>query len=187
MNHLHRIILASFLLFGTPLLAQQQPLIKQVEFGGIRGIQLSKTFPILKSGGQLNFIVSKSVSPFFEAGLGAGYMALENETFTPLFLRFKGSKKPHENGLFFAADIGFSQGSNSDFSQNANNRFEGGSYFSPSIGYQFLINAHCLFYISSAYTMQKAELSQLNNQQIVYHTEHLSFDLLSFKLGFLLR
>lgn len=186
MKQLRWIALLPFFLIGTQVFGQQIQLVKQVEFSGIRGIQLSKTFPILKSGAQLNFSVSKSISPYVEAGMGSGRMILENETFTPFFLHLKASRKAHENSLFFTADIGHSQANSSDFDNNTNTIFKGGSYFSPSVGYQFVINDRWLFYISSAYTMQKAQLSHLNSQQLIYHTEHLSFDLLSFKLGFLL-
>ena len=90
MKHLQLIFFVFFSFFFLYLNAQSKEYIKSVEVSGIRGIQLSKTFPVLKSGFQINAIVGKSMSPFFEIGIGAGYMQLENEYFTPLFIQLKG-------------------------------------------------------------------------------------------------
>ena len=76
MKHLQLIFFVFFSFFFLYLNAQSKEYIKSVEVSGIRGIQLSKTFPVLKSGFQINAIVGKSMSPFFEIGIGAGYMQL---------------------------------------------------------------------------------------------------------------
>ena len=183
MKHLQLIFFVFFSFFFLYLNAQSKEYIKSVEVSGIRGIQLSKTFPVLKSGFQINAIVGKSMSPFFEIGIGAGYMQLENEYFTPLFIQLKGSKKEKENGVFFSGAIGTSKGVNKDFFEDANTNFTGGIYIAPKLGYQYVINENLMFYCSSNYIVQKAELHNLHNGNII-HTEPLTLDLFSVSVGF---
>lgn len=182
MKHLRLVFLLLSSIFFLSSNAQNTDLIKSVEISGLRGIQLSKTFPILKSGFQLNGVVGKTVSPFFEIGLGAGYMQLESECFTPVFVQLKGRKNGKENGFFFSGAIGSSKGVSEDFSSNANTEFEGGVYVAPRLGYQYVINEKLLFYCSSSYTVQKAELHNLQDGNII-HTEPLTLDLFSISIG----
>ena len=183
MKHLRLAFSLLFSIFFLSSNAQKSELIKSLEICGIRGIQISKTFPILKSGFQLNGIVGKKVSPFFEIGLGVGYMQLESESFTPLFMQLKGNKKAKENGFFFSTAIGFSKGVSEDFSANENTEFEGGVYVAPKLGYMYVVNEKLMFYCSSSYTVQKAELHNLH-ERVVIHTEPLTIDLFSISIGF---
>ena len=183
MNHLRLAFSLLFSIFFLSSNAQYSELVKSLEISGLRGIQLSKTFPILKSGFQLSGVVGKTVSPFFEIGLGAGYIQLESESFTPLFIQLKGRKNGKENGFFFSAAIGSSIGASEDFSTNENTEFEGGVYVAPKLGYQFVVNEKLIFYCSSSYTVQKAELHNLHEGAII-HTESLTLDLFSISIGF---
>ena len=183
MKHLRLTFSLLFSIFFLSSNAQNSELIKSLEISGLRGIQLSKTFPILKSGFQLNGIVGKKLSPFLEIGLGAGYMQLESESFSPLFIQLKGHKKGKVNGFFFSTAIGFSKGVSEDFSTNENTEFEGGVYVAPKLGYQYVVNEKIMFYCSSSYTVQKAELHNLQEGAII-HTEPLTIDLFSISIGF---
>ena len=98
--------LIAFLLVFQWSNAQSSKLISQLEIGAVRGIQLSKTFPILKSGAIANLKVSKELSPFVQIGAGLGYITLENENFTPIYAYFKGVKKKTSNSYFFEMAIG---------------------------------------------------------------------------------
>lgn len=183
MKHLRLACSILFSVFFLSINAQNSEFVKSLEISGLRGIQLSKTFPILKSGFQLNGIVGKSISPFFEIGLGAGYMQLESESFTPVFIQLKGRKKGKENGLFFSGAIGSSKGVSEDFSSHENTAFEGGIYVSPKLGYQYVVNDKLMFYCSSSYTVQKAALHNLQEGDVI-HTEPLTLDLFSISIGF---
>jgi len=83
--------------------------------------------------------------------------------------------------------IGKSKGENTTFNNSLNTNFKGSTYFSPGLGYQYKINKKLALCSSVNYVTQKAELNQLNNQQEVYHTEKLNFDLLVFKIGLIIR
>ena len=167
--------------------AQSSKLISQLEIGAVRGIQLSKTFPILKSGSIANIKISKELSPFVQIGAGLGYIALENENFTPFYAYFKGIKKKTSNSYFFEMAIGKSKGENKDFNPALNTEYKGGTYFSPGIGYQYTINEKWAISSSINYIMQKADLNQLNYLQEIYHTEKLNIDLVVFKIGLIIR
>ena len=181
------IFLIAFLLVFQWSNAQSSKLISQLEIGAVRGIQLSKTFPILKSGAIANLKVSKELSPFVQIGAGLGYITLENENFTPIYAYFKGVKKKTSNSYFFEMAIGKSKGENKDFNPSLNTDFKGGTYFSPGIGYQYTINEKWAIASSVNYVMQKAELNQLNDLQEIYHTEKLNIDLVVFKIGLIIR
>ncbi len=178
------VILCSFFQLAN---AQSSKLIKQIEVGGIRGIQLSKTFPILKSGGMAQISVSKAFGEFIQAGAGIGYIQLEEEDFLPLFLYVKGNKKSKKNSFFFETSIGFSKGNNYDFSSSLITKYSAGAYFSPGIGYQYVVNENWAVSSGISYILQKAKLDQINDKQEVYYSESLSMDLIVFKLGIIIR
>jgi outer membrane protein W len=166
--------------------AQSSKFISQIEIGALRGIQLSKSFPILKSGSVANIKVSKALSPYVQMGAGIGYMQLENENFTPIYAYFKGIKKNTSNSYFFEMAIGRSKAESDIFNSSLNTQYEGGVYFSPGLGYQYSINEKWAISSSVNYVMQKAELSQLNDLQEIYHTEKLNIDLVVFKIGLII-
>tara|TARA_A200000113_G_scaffold108370_1_gene97263 strand:- start:1015 stop:1482 length:468 start_codon:yes stop_codon:yes gene_type:complete len=65
------------LLFCTLFVySQHSKLNSQIELGGLRGIQLSKSFPILKSGGIAQLNVSRVLSDYVSLGLGVAYIQL---------------------------------------------------------------------------------------------------------------
>ena len=73
-------------------LTKKKKLNTRIEFGINRGIQLSKNFPILKSGEQINLSVSKLYGPHFEVGIGFEYQNLETEQFMPIYLLLIGKR-----------------------------------------------------------------------------------------------
>ena len=167
--------------------AQSIELIKQIDVGGVRGIQLSKNFPILKSGGIAQVNISKAFGQFVQAGAGIGYIQLEKEDFLPLFLYIKGNKKNKKNCFFFETSIGFSKGNNYDFANSLKTKYSASTYFSPGIGYQYVINKNWAVSSGINYVLQKAKLDQINDKQEVYYSEILSIDLIIFKLGIIIR
>ena len=59
------------LLFCTLFVySQHSKLNSKIELGGLRGIQLSKSFPILISGGMAQLNVSKILGDYVSLGLG---------------------------------------------------------------------------------------------------------------------
>ena len=84
--------------------SQHSKLNSQIELGGLRGIQLSKSFPILKSGGMAQLNVSKPLGDYVSLGLGVAYIQLEDETFTPIFIHCRASRNKNDNGLFYNAE-----------------------------------------------------------------------------------
>ena len=83
--------------------------------------------------------------------------------------------------------IGRSKAESNIFNSSLNTQYEGGVYFSPGLGYQYSINEKWAISSSVNYVMQKAELSQLNDLQEIYHTEKLNIDLVVFKIGLIIR
>ena len=166
---------------------QTSNLISQLEIGAVRGIQLSKNFPILKSGSIANIKVSKELSPYVQIGAGVGYISLEFENFTPFYAYIKGNRKNTSRGYFFEMSIGKSRGENANFNNSLTTNFKGGTYFSPGIGYQYEINEKWSFSSSINYVMQKTELNQLDSQQEIFHTEKINIDLLVFKIGLIIK
>lgn len=167
--------------------AQSSKFISKIEIGAVRGIQLSKSFPILKSGTIANIKISKELSPFVQIGAGIGYIQLEDENFTPVYAYFKGIKKQASNSYFYELAIGRSKGEHVGFNSSLNTEYKGGAYFSPGIGYQYSINEKWAISSSVNYIIQKTELSQLNDLQEVYHTEKINVDLFVFKIGLIIR
>lgn len=167
--------------------SQTKHLITQIEAGGIRGIQISKTFPVLKTGTMAQISLSKPFGQFVQAGIGIGYIQLEREDFKPLFFYIKGNKKHHENSMFFESSLGISKGTNYDFINSNNTEFNGGIYFSPGIGYQYIINSKIALTSNINYVLQKATLNQLNSFQEIFYSESLSLDLIIFKIGLTLK
>jgi hypothetical protein len=167
--------------------AQSTKLIKQIDIGGIRGIQLSKTFPILKIGGTAQLTISKEFGKYIQAGAGVGFIQLDREDFVPVYLYVKGIKKEKENSFFFETAVGYSKGNNYDFNSSLSSRFSAGVYFSPGFGYQYIVNENWAVSSSISYVLQKAKLDQINENQEIYYTEPLSIDLIVFKIGVIIR
>ena len=78
---------------------------------------------------QLN--VSRALSDYVSLGIGAAYIQLEDETFTPLFIHCRASRNKNDNGLFYNSAVGYSQATNQTFEDAINSRYVGKMYFSP--------------------------------------------------------
>ena len=177
------IIPALLILFSFSLANGQTNLNTQLEVGGLRGIQLSKTFPILKSGGLAELSITKSIGDYVKVGVGAAFLQLESEEFLPLFLQCRAHKKHQDNSPFFTTSIGYSKARNADFENALYNNYIGKMYFSPGIGYYYKVSDKWGLTASLSYIMQKVDLEHLNTEGQVYHTESLTIDLISFKVG----
>ena len=181
-------IITSLLLIISFNLAYSQnvQLNTQIEVGGLRGIQLSKSFPILKSGGMAQLNITKSLGDYVQVGLGTAYIKLEDESFTPLFVHWKASRKKDGNGLFYNTSIGFSQAQNNTFDNVIYSQYKGKMYFSPGMGYQYRINQRWGLTAGVNYILQKVDLEHYNSDNVLYHTESLTLDLIVFKVGIFL-
>ena len=166
--------------------SQHSKLNSQIELGGLRGIQLSKSFPVLKSGGMAQMNVSKTLGDFVSLGLGLAYIQLEDESFTPLFINCRASRNKNDNGLFYNTAVGYSQATNRTFEDAINSRYVGKMYFSPGMGYQYRISQKLGLTTSFNYILQKVDLQQYNSYNQLYHTESLTIDLMAFKVGLIL-
>ena len=162
---------------------QNSKLSAQLEVGGIRGIQLSKTFPILKSGGLAKVIVGKKLGDYVQFGAGVSYIQLEDESFIPLFVHCKASRNKNGNGLFYNTSIGYSQATNSTFDNAVYSQYIGKMYFSPGMGYQYSINEKWGLTAGVNYVLQKVDLEHYTSENVLYHTESLTLDLVVFKVG----
>ena len=175
------------LLFCTLFVySQHSKLNSQIELGGLRGIQLSKSFPILKSGGMAQLNVSKPLGDYVSLGLGVAYIQLEDETFTPLFIHCRASRNENDNGLFYNTAVGYSQATNQTFEDAINSRYVGKMYFSTGMGYQYRISQKLGLTASFNYILQKVDLEHYNRDHQLYHTESLTIDLIAFKVGLIL-
>lgn len=177
------IISALLILFSISFANGQTNLNTQLEVGGLRGIQLSKTFPILKSGALAEINITKPIGDYVQVGVGASYLQLESEEFLPLFLHCRAHKKNQSNNPFFTTSIGYSKARNTDFENAIYNNYVGKVYFSPGIGYYYRINDKWGLTAGVSYIMQKVDLEHLNAEGQTYHTEPLTIDLISFKVG----
>lgn len=169
---------------NTELITKKQ-ISTRFEIGISRGIQLSKNFPILKSGEQINFAASKLYGSHFELGIGCKYQNLKNEQFTPIYLLLIGKKNPNK-GLYIESNIGYSYGRNENYQHAINARFKGGRYFLTGIGYRFKVNNRYSFLASCNYNIQQCQVQHYNEENLIY-IEDLMFDLIVFKLGVLLK
>ena len=175
------------LLFCTLFVySQHSKLNSQIELGGLRGIQLSKSFPILKSGGMAQMNVSKTLGDYVSVGLGVAYIQLEDETITPLFIHCRASRNKNDNGLFYNAAVGYSHATNQTFEDAINSHYVGKMYFSPGMGYQYRISQKLGLTASFNYILQKVDLEHYNSDNQLYHTESLTIDLMAFKVGLIL-
>ena len=166
-------------------LKNKKHLNTRIEIGIDRGIQLSKNFPILKSGEQINLSVSKLYGHHFEIGIGVQYQNLKNEVFTPIYLSLIGKRKP-KKGVYIESQLGYSYGKNDKYEHALNASFRGGNYFLTGIGYRFYINEKHSFLASFNYSIQQSQVQHYENE-IINYTEDLMFDLVVFKLGILLK
>lgn len=181
-------ITSLLLLFCFSIVYSQNSILNtQLEIGGIRGIQLSKTLPILKAGGLAQFSVTKTAGDYVQLGLGTSYLQLEEETFIPLFIHCKASRSKQENSLFYNISIGYSKATNSTFDNAIYSQYIGKMYFSPGMGYQYQINDKWGLTAGVNYILQKVDLEHYNTENILYHTESLTLDLIVFKVGVTLR
>ena len=167
------------------LLEKKKKLNTRIEIGIDRGIQLSKNFPILKSGEQVNLSVSKLYGSHFEAGIGIGYQNLKDEQFTPIYLLVVGKRKV-ESGPYIESGIGYSYAKNSKYEHAVTSSFEGGKYFSTGIGYRFNISNQYTFLASCNYIMQHSQVTHQQQERADY-IEELTFDMIVFKVGLLLK
>ena len=167
------------------LLEKKEKLNTRIEIGIDRGIQLSKNFPILKSGEQINLSLSKLYGSHFETGIGVAYQNLEDEQFMPIYLLLVG-KSNAGNGPYIESSVGYSYGGNSKYEHTVTSSFEGGKYFSTGIGYEFNINNQYTFLASCNYIIQHSQVKH-QQQGIVNYIEELTFDLIVFKVGLLLK
>lgn len=166
-------------------ITKKKKLNTRIELGIDRGIQLSKNFPILKSGEQINLSVSKSYSPYFEIGGGIGFQNLDTEHFTPIYLFLVGKKKS-ATGPYIESAFGYSYGTNSKYQNAINSSFEGGKYFATGIGYGFRISSQYTFLASCNYIKQQAQVKHFEEGAVSYN-EVLIFDMIVFKVGLLLK
>ena len=167
------------------LLEKKKKLNTRIEIGIDRGIQLSKNFPILKSGEQINLSLSKLYGSHFEAGIGVAYQNLEDEQFIPIYLLLIGKRKV-ASGPYIESAIGYSYAKNSKYEHAVTSSFEGGEYFSTGIGYEFNINNQYTFLASCNYIMQHSQVTHYQQERVNY-IEELTFDLIVFKVGLLLK
>ena len=167
------------------LLENKRKLNTRIEIGIDRGIQLSKNFPILKSGEQINLSLSKLYGSHFETGIGVAYQNLEDEQFMPIYLLLVGKRKVG-SGPYIESSIGYSYGKNSNYEHAVTSSFEGGKYFSTGIGYGFNINNQYTFLASCNYIMQQSQVKHYEGEKVNY-IEDLTFDLIVFKVGLLLK
>ena len=166
--------------------SQNNKLNTHLELGGIRGIQLSKSFPILKSGSMAQINITKPLGDYVQVGLGTAYIQLEDESFTPLFVHCKANRKKDGNGLFYITSIGYSPAQNSTFDNVIYSQYKGKIYFSPGMGYQYRINQRWGLTAGVNYILQKVDLEHYNSDNVLYHTESLTLDLIVFKVGIFL-
>ena len=179
-----KMILVFMILCGYSQSHSQNTTINtQIEVGGLRGIQLSKTFPILKSGGFAEIGITKSLGDYVQLGLGTAYLKLENERFIPLFLKCIAHKRNQKNSPYFAASIGFARATSADFDNSLYNNYVGKVYFSPGFGYYYKVNKKWGLTAGLSYVLQKVDLENLHSDGEIYHTESLTIDLISFKVG----
>jgi hypothetical protein len=176
-------LLAVLMLSQLFSVAQSQKINTHIEFGGVRGIQLSKTFPILKSGGLAQFNVSKSFGNYVQLGLGTAYIQLEDEEFIPLFLYARASKKSEGNSFYFNTSVGYARASNLIFESAVYSQYVGKMYFSPGMGYYYNISPKWGLTAGINYILQKVDLEHYNTNYELYYTESLTLDLIVFKFG----
>lgn len=175
------------LLFCTLFVySQHSKLNSQIELGGLRGIQISKSFPILKSGSVAQLNVNRVLSDYVSLGLGAAYIQLEDESFTPLFIHCRASRNKNDNGLFYNTAVGYSQATNQTFEEGINSKYVGKMYFSPGMGYRYHISQKLGLTASINYILQKVDLEHYTSDNQLYHTESLTIDLIAFKVGLML-
>lgn len=179
----HYLSILALLFSITFAKSQNSKLNTHLELGGLRGIQLSKSFPILKSGGMAQLNITKSLGDYVQVGLGTAYIKLEDESFIPLFVHCKASRKKDGNGLCYNTSIGFSQAQNNTFDNVIYSQYKGKMYFSPGMGYQYRINQKWELTAGVNYILQKVDLEHYNSDNVLYHTESLTLDLIVFKVG----
>ena len=166
-------------------LTKKKNLNTRIELGFDRGIQLSKNFPILKSGEQFNLSISKLYGSHFEAGIGVGYQNLGDEQFMPIYLLLVGKTKAG-SGPYIESSVGYAYGENSKYEHAVISNFEGGKYFSTGIGYEFNIKNQYSFLASCNYIRQQSQVKHYEGETVNY-IENLTFDLIVFKIGLLLK
>ena len=100
-------LLVSFTQAQNLPLTKKKKLNTRIELGFDRGIQLSKNFPILKSGEQFNLSISKLYGAHVETGIGVGYQNLGDEQFMPIYLLLVGKTKTG-SGPYIESSVGYS-------------------------------------------------------------------------------
>ena len=155
------------------------------ETGLLLGGRINNENFVYESGYFAYLIADVQVSKKVYYGLGSGFNMLEDKTFIPVFVDFKGSFESfNKSSSYFSCQLGYSIASYNDDFEYENVNYKGGIMFSPGFGYRFNIrDSYCLLInISYQHQFGEIEYSASGGRKI---SEGMDFDLLFFKLGFM--
>ena len=113
---------------------------------------------IIRSGIFANASLLKLHHKRLYTGMGMGLMAINEETFVPIFINFKAKLSENENGFYFGIKTGYSPGFNRKLSQVAYNNYSGGWFLSTTLGYQTKIKDDLSFHFGLQWVHQRAVL-----------------------------
>ena len=129
---------------------------------------------------QLNFKLEDHVY----WGVGTGYETLKDDQLLPLYLDIKGFLKKNKSSVFFDGQLGYAFMWNNHYSEFNNYTYDGGLRFAAGVGYKFPLKDYHLLMFSLNY---KQQYSKITYQSVSKdYTDKLGFNLLVFKIGFML-
>ncbi len=139
---------------------------------------------VLQSGLGANVQLNFKLEDHVYWGVGTGFESLNDDQLLPLYLDIKGFVKKNKSSFFFDGQLGYAFMWNNHYSEFNNYTYEGGIRFAAGAGYKFPIDDDHMLMFSLNYKQQYSSITYESPSRD--YVDRLGFNLLVFKIGFML-
>ena len=180
------LILFFFFIFTSLGIYAQDSLTNKLNTSLLFGYQVggqgeNRNF-VTKNGISVQLNLLYKFNNFISAGPGIGYAYVDEETYIPAFITFKGFLKEKKNSPYLNARLGFSFVDNQKISALESFDFHGGLYFTAGWGYQWSLNEKVAidFQINMEFQETELEFTSFSGEKF---NDDIQNYFLSFKTG----
>ena len=166
MKHRHRLIIPCMLLFQVYILGQESPdsgkkhlFTSRLCASYVVGGQFFNDHFLYNPGFSGQFTQSYRVAEFFEAGVGAGYLGLMDESFVPFYLEAYGYRKKQRNSPVIRFQAGYSAAWFHEDHFPADYQLGGGFYLSAGLGRKIQVGTRYSVLFHWSYCHQSGSIS----------------------------
>ncbi|MCC5917873.1 MAG: hypothetical protein JJU02_11175 [Cryomorphaceae bacterium] len=187
-NFLRTAVVIFCLTFGLPLFGQSTATVHtETSFviGGKVGYypRYFRNTLIIRSGVYGNVSMLKEVKNQLSLGGGMGFIAVNRETFVPVFVQMRARLSDNPSGFYFDVKSGYGPGFNGTYNRLDDMKYRGGWFLSTTFGYNHQLENDLTFQFGLQWVHQNASL----RTQLMDHVnvEPLRFHFMGIMMGFI--